>query len=222
MLFAAILSLLTSAVQAKPSHFGHHHSRQGPKPTELPVQTESQVQVDGIVGGVVDQLWQQTDRYWHGGDFPRIIALDRIITQADPQFLEAYATGGWLMESLGRFADARAFYMLGTVNNPRAAYAYWNLGFFLYNTMHNYPAAACVFQNDTQQADADLNDWKMLGHAQEKAGEWDQAVATWQAIKARWPNGPAVDHLLAEAEENRRHAQAGAAGNGVLGGKPNR
>ncbi len=177
--------------------------------------------MDGIVGGVVDQLWRQTDRYWHDGDYPRIIGLDRIITQADPQFLEAYATGGWLMESLGRMQDAEAFYTLGTARNPRAAYAYWNLGFFLFSTMHNYPAAARVFQNDTRQADADLNDWKMLGHAQEKAGQWDQAVATWRAVKARWPNGMSVDRLLAEAEEKRRQAQAGGGADGALEKRPN-
>ncbi len=164
--------------------------------------------MEGIVGGVVDQLWRQGDVYWHHGDYPRIVALDRIITQADPQFLEAYATGGWLMDSLGRRQDAEAFYTLGTRNNPQAAYAYWNLGFFYFNTTHDYPAAARAFLKDTEQADAQLNDWKMLAHSYEKAGEWDAAVATWQTIKTRWPNGMSVDRLLGEAEEKRRKAQA--------------
>lgn len=163
--------------------------------------------MDGIVGGVVDQLWRQTDRYWHEGDHARIVGLDRIITQADPQFLEAYATGGWLIGSLGRTRDAEAFYRLGTRCNPRAAYAYWNLGFFYFNTTHDYPAAVKAFQDGTRQAGAGLDDWKMLAHAQEKAGEWDQAVATWCEVKTRWPDGLSVDRLLIEAEEKRRQAQ---------------
>lgn len=201
LLSGLCLTLLTSAAQAAAHR--QHHPRPAPVPAPAP-----QVQVDGIVDGVVDQLWRQTDRYWHGGDYPRIIALDRIITQADPQFLEAYSTGGWLMDSLGRTKDAEAFYTLATRNNPKAAYAYSTLGFFYFNTTHDYQAAARAFGKDTQQADADLNDWKMLAHAQEHAGQWDAAVATWHQIKARWPNGMSVDRLLREAEEKRRRAQA--------------
>ena len=201
--FAVFLLGLSWALPALASPHHRHHRHHAPS------QAAQQIQVDGIVGGVVDQLWRQTDDYWHRGDYPRIITLDRIITQADPQFLEAYSTGGWLMESLGRTQDAEAFYTLGTQNNPHAAYAYWNLGFFQFNTTHDYRAAALAFQKDTAQADAGLNDWKMLGHAYEKAGEWDAAVQTWQTIKRRWPTGMSVDRLLREAEEKRRKAQAG-------------
>jgi len=163
----------------------------------------SQIQVDGITARVVDKLWSQTDEYWHDGDYPRIIALDRVITQADPQFLEAYSNGGWLMDSLGRTADAEAYYKLGVTNNPHAAYAYWNLGFFYFNTTKDYAQAAHVFEMDTRQPDAELNDWKMRGHAQEKAGQWNKAVATWRAIKAKWPNGLGVDRQLRQAELKR-------------------
>lgn len=175
-------------------------------PTAAPAPAAQRVQADGIAAAVVDRLWRQTDGYWHEGDYPRIVALDRIITEADPQFLEAYATGGWLMDSLGRTADAEAYYTLGTRRNPRAAYAYWNLGFFYFNTTHDYAAAARAFRSDTQQADADLNDWKMLGHSYEKAGEWQEAVATWRAAKRRWPQASSVDRLLRECLEKQARA----------------
>lgn len=168
----------------------------------------SPIQVEGVVAGVVDRLWRQTDEYWHGGDYPRIVALDRVITEADPQFLEAYSAGGWLMDSLGRTQDAEAFYKLGVARNPHAAYAYWNLGFFYFNTTKDYAQAARVFQMDTRQAGADLNDWKMRAHAEEKAGQWNQAVATWHTIKAKYPNGLAVDRLLRESEQKRAKALA--------------
>ena len=179
-----------------------------------PPQAQSQVQVDGITARVVDKLWSQTDDYWHDGDYPRIVALDRVITQADPQFLEAYSNGGWLMDSLGRTADAEAYYKLGVANNPHAAYAYWNLGFFYFNTTKDYAKAAQAFERDTQQADADINDWKMRGHAEEKAGQWDRAVATWRTIKAKWPAGLGVDRLLREAEEKRAAALGNSLGKG--------
>lgn len=197
--FGLSLTLLAPIAQAAPAH---HPQRQ-----KTPSAAEQQRQVDGIVGGVVDQLWRQTDTYWHGGDYPRIVALDRIITHADPQFLEAYATGGWLMDSLGRTKDAEAFYTLGTRNNPRSSYAYWNLGMFYFGSTHDYPAAIQALKQDTQQADAALNDWKMLAHSYEKAKQWDEAVRTWHAIKTRWPDGMGVDRLMREAENNQRKAQ---------------
>lgn len=178
-------------------------------PSAAPSPAEQRAQADGITGAVVDRLWRQTDGYWHEGDYPRIVALDRIITEADPQFLEAYSAGGWLMDSLGRTADAEAYYTLGTRRNPRAAYAFWNLGFFYFNTTHDYRAAARAFRSDTRQVDAGLNDWKMLGHAYEKAGQWDEAVATWRETKRRWPQGMSVDRLLRECLEKRARATVG-------------
>ncbi len=175
-------------------------------PSAIPSPAEQRAQADGIAGAVVDRLWRQTDGYWHEGDYARIVALDRIITEADPQFLEAYSAGGWLMDSLGRTSDAEAYYTLGARRNPHAAYAYWNLGFFYFNTRHDYRAAARAFKADTRQADADLNDWKMLGHAYEKAGQWNEAVATWRAIKRRWPQGMSVDRLLRECLEKQARA----------------
>lgn len=199
-----LIVLLAGVLPAYPAQAARHH----PPRQKTPSAARQQIQVDGIVGGVVDQLWRQTDTYWHGGDYPHIVALDRIITQADPQFLEAYSTGGWLMDSLGRTKDAEVFYTLGTVKNPRSSYAYWNLGMFYFSSVHDYPAAIRALTKDTEQADAAINDWKMLAHSYEKARQWDSAVTTWQKIKARWPDGPGVDRLLREAEEKRDKAQA--------------
>jgi len=174
-----------------------------------PTARQQQIQADGIVSNVVDTLWNQTDEYWHAGDYPRIVALDRVITQADPQFLEAYSNGGWLMDSLGRTADAEAYYTLGTRNNPHAEYAYWNLGFFYFNTPRNYPAAAKAFQMAVRLPGADVRDWKMLGHSYEKAGRWDSALSVWQQAGSRYPHDPSIPRLLAEMKAKRPASSAG-------------
>lgn len=159
-----------------------------------PPASSSPAQVDGIVSAVVDRLWTQTDVYWHQGDYPRIIALDRIIVGADPHFMEPYQTGGWLMWSSGQDADADAFYRLGIQNNPRNSKAYYDYGLsFLVNHKHDYPAAIRVFRQDVTQADAGVLDWRMLAHSYEKAGQWDRAVATWRAMRKRWPHGAPGD-----------------------------
>lgn len=174
-----------------------------------PTARQQQIQADGIVSGVVDTLWDQTDAYWHSGDYPRIVALDRVITEADPQFLEAYSNGGWLMDSLGRTADAEAYYTLGTRNNPHAEYAYWNLGFFYFNTPRNYPAAAQAFQMAVRLPGADVRDWKMLGHSYEKSKRWDDALSVWQQARSRYPHDPSISRLLAEMQAKRLASSIG-------------
>ncbi len=186
----SVILLWAPALAASAAPPKHAASSQHPLPAS------SQAQVDGIISAAVDKLWEQSDVYWHHGDYPRIIALDRIITQADPHFLEPYETGGWLMESMGNYGDAEAYYRQGVQNNAHLSEPYYHLGFFYFNTLHDYPKAVQVFREDTQQSDTGVNDWKMLAHSYEHTGDIDQAAATWQHIKARWPHAPAVDANL--------------------------
>jgi len=168
--------------------------------------TSSPAQVDGILSRVVDKLAAGRDVYWHHGDYPHVIALDRIITQADPHYLECYETGAWLMESQGDLKDAEAYYRQGVANNPRNAESYFHLGIFYFNTRHDYPKAVNAFRLATRQSDADINDWKMLAHSYEHIHDYGREVATWRHIKARWPQGVAVDHNLSEALARQRAA----------------
>lgn len=166
-------------------------------------------QVDGIVSAAVDGLWAQTDEYWHHGDYPRIIALDRVITQADPHFLESFNTGAWLMWSSGLDADAEAFYQQAVQNNPHTSAAYYDYGLFLFNHRHDYPGAIRVFTQDAARANPGVLDWRMLAHAYEKAGRWDRAVTVWRRIKARWPHGAPGDASHgAVDDQNMRRALA--------------
>lgn len=192
--FTAIL-LVPAAVFAAPKH------------TSAPYR---QIQVDGICAHVAIDLWQRADDYFHAGDYPRAIATDRIITADEPTFLEAYATGGWLLESDGDLADAEAYYKEGVDNNPTHSYAYYNLGFFYFNTMHNYPMAVQTFKSDVKTSDAEANDWKMLAHSYERVGQLDQAVSAWRIIKKRYPTAPAVDYNLNKDLKLRAAQQAGA------------
>jgi len=156
-----------------------------------------QAQVDGIFDKMVDHLWYQTDIDWKRGDYPRIIALDRIIVLEDPHFVECYNTGAWLMESLGRHSDAEAFDQQALQNNPSSVDAYLNLGMFYTSFAHDYAAAEAVFRKCVAVCpDAGLPEWKMIAHCYERENMIDDAVATWQEIKRRYPNGLAVDSNL--------------------------
>ena len=161
--------------------------------------TSSPSQVNGILSRVTDLIAARRDAYWHQGDYPRVIALDRIVTAADPSELECYETGGWLMESLGDLKDAEAYYRQGVANNPRTEESYFHLAFFYFGTRHDYGKAANTFRLATRQQDAGINDWKMLAHSYDQLHEYGREVATWRHIKARWPKGVAVDHNLSRA-----------------------
>lgn len=165
-------------------------------------EASSSAQVDGIIDAAVDKLWAQNDEYWHQGDYPRIIALDRIITQADPHFIDCYNTGAWLMWSSGLDSDAQAFYEQAVANNPHVSAAYYDYGMFLLNHRKDFAGAIRVYGQDTQHADAGILDWRMLAHSYEKAGDWKRAVQTWRQIKTRWPHGVAHDSTSAAVDDN--------------------
>jgi pentatricopeptide repeat protein len=155
--------------------------------------TQDEIQADGILSSVVDHLWSQTDDYFHDGDFPRIVALMRIIVSIDPHFVDAFNTGAWIMWSMGDDNDATAFYQQDVQSNPLDSDAYYDYGFFLYNHLHNFPGAVAVFTADIANADAGILDYRMLAHSYEKEGRWDRALEVWRRIKARWPHGAPTD-----------------------------
>ncbi len=161
-----------------------------------------ETQADGILSGAADKLWAQNDVYWHAGDYPRIIALDRIIVQVEPQFIECYTTAAWLMWSDGADADAEAFYKQCIHNNPGTSLAYYDYGFFLFNHQHRYADAQQVFARSAALSDAGVLDYRMLAHSYEKLGQYDKAVGVWRRIKARWPHGAPHDTTQGVVDTN--------------------
>jgi tetratricopeptide (TPR) repeat protein len=175
-------------------------------------------QVAGIVSGSVDELWNRTDYYWHRGDFPRIIALDRIIVEMDPGFMEPYSTGGWLMESAGDNTSAEKFYRLGAARNSDSSYMYYQLGMFYFNTTKNYKGALEAAQIGTTKSDAGINDWRLLAHSYEKNGMLPECINTWQYIIKTFPDSGAarrnlerVQGLVAQSQTPPNDASAPAA-----------
>jgi len=161
----------------------------------------SEAQVDGITSAVVDRLWARTDYWWALGEYTRIIADERIITEADPGFLEPYATGGWLYESMGDNANAEKYYLLGAHRNPQASFAWFNLGFFYYNTMKEYPKAVNAFSLAAHAPDAGINDWKMLAHSYERNNQIASAITVWKMLNKTYPNNGPIVHNLDEDQQ---------------------
>ena len=159
-------------------------------------EAESETQVDGMSLDTENALINRTDFYWHHGDYPRIIALDRVVTEIDPQNIDVYGTGGWLMESDGDNVDAEAYYALGMQRNPTSSDAAFALALFYYNTLREYKKAEQVLTRSVRDPDAGVLDWKMLAHTYEAEGNYDKAVATWKHIQLDYPTTPALHSNL--------------------------
>jgi tetratricopeptide (TPR) repeat protein/predicted small lipoprotein YifL len=166
----------------------------------------SEARVDKIQALILDEIWAQSDVWFHHGDYERSVADMRLVTAAEPEFVEGYCSGGNLLESLGRHKDAEAYFQQGVAANPESSKMAYALGMFYFNFMKDYPAAIAVYEKDIKIKNADVNDWKMLAHAYEKMDKMDKAVDTWKKIYARWPNGPGV-----KSNYDRIMRQAGAA-----------
>ena len=163
---------------------------------EKRTEAESETQLDGMSLDTENALINRTDFYWHHGDYPRIIALDRVITEIDPQNIDIYGTGGWLMESDGDNTNAEAYYALGMQRNPLRSDAAFSLAMFYYNTLHEYKQAERVLTHSVHDPDAGVLDWKLLAHTYESEGNYDKAVATWKHIKHQYPTTPALQSNL--------------------------
>ena len=69
--------------------------------------------IEAITSQIVDDLWIQSDHYWHDGDYNRIIALVRVCVEADPNFSEGYSSAAYLLWSLGDVKGADEFLLNG-------------------------------------------------------------------------------------------------------------
>jgi len=62
--------------------------------------------------------------------------------------------------------------------------------------LKDYKRSVKVSELGVKKSDADINDWRMLAHAYEKAGQLDKALETWKAIKSKYSNAEAVETNL--------------------------
>ena len=171
-----------------------------------PKDTSSPAQVAGIIDAATDKLWAQNDAYWHQGDYPRIIALDRIITQADPHFIECYNTGAWLMWSSGRDADAQAFYAEAVANNPHDSTAYYDYGMFPAESPQRLsggdPGVPAGYPAGQRRPSGLADARPFLREGPETGG---RRCRPGKQIKARWPHGTAHDRTSADVDDNNLH-----------------
>lgn len=160
-----------------------------PNTASAAARRESLTQVDGITNRVVDALWVRSDHFWHDGDYNRIIAINRVIVEADPHFVDAYQNGSYILWSLGDVPGADAFLRLGVARNPKRYEIYSEMGQHLFRTKR-FRDAVPYLQKATAYKSAPPSAWGMLAHCYERVGRLDDAIAAWQQIVKRFPTFP--------------------------------
>jgi tetratricopeptide (TPR) repeat protein len=167
--------------------------------TEPRTATESKLQVEGIISAVVDDLWKETDQYWHHGDYYRIIALCRLSVEADPSFNEAYTGGAYLIWSLGDAVGADDFLSYGIDHTTQKTALYQDLGRH-FNATKRYEAAEKYLRIATSRPDAGPLAYSQLAYSYKNQKKYPQLVATWEAVVKKFPGFPSGPPNLASAK----------------------
>lgn len=164
---------------------------------------ESMAQINGMTSGVVDELWDITDFYWHKGDYQRIIAILRVCVEADPTFTDAYSNGAWLIWSLGDTKAADDFLQHGIANAPTKtakSELYFDLGWHVYNTKR-YKEALPYLQNAVKAGTNNRVAYTTLAHTYRHLKRYNEALQVWNTVEKKYPD-------FAAAKSNKARIQA--------------
>lgn len=147
----------------------------------------TKVQVDGITEATLDKLWIETDKYWHEGDYNRIVDLCRIVIEADPGDDEACGSAAYLLWSMGDTKAADWILEYGSKRAPRNKGVFFHeFGWHLYNTKR-YKEALPYLQKAVAAGGVAITTYTTLAHSYEKTGDLKNSLKTWETIKQRYP-----------------------------------
>lgn len=171
-----------------------------------PVVLPSQFMAGTLIGFkevVAGMLWVRCDDFFHDGNFDAIIPLIRIITWLDPHNLDVYCTGAWHMAY--NFTDSReradprylpcsiALLEEAAANNPDVNDPLYDLGFEIYQQkLEDFDKSAYWISKACETRDDPTFHSRMLAHAYQMGGKYDEAEKQWRkciAFAAARPKG---------------------------------
>lgn len=187
-------------------------------------------------------LWLQVDKYWHAGHLHRMVPLMKTTVALDPEFVDAFLLGAWHLgynataqmpdtpEPLKRYDprhqarvgdkeslyyEAIDFLKDGIRKNPRNYKLYFDLGFSLYELKLNDYAHAVQYLGEAMRYKHDRWVPRQLAIAQQKNGQYADALAGWKAYYEKYPTNPnaarfiKTNETLIIEEEADKAAEAG-------------
>ena len=151
-------------------------------------------------------LWVRADEFFHRGDYDNIIPLVRLVTWLDPHNIDIYTTGAWHMDynftDEAQRSDKRniplsiALLEDGIAKNSDRWDLYFELGWVHYNRkLEDYDNALKYIKKACEHDGYDSNTGKriprpefvdrMLAHAYEAKGDYDNAIKQWEIAQTR-------------------------------------
>jgi len=165
---------------------------------DKPAVSKDQV-ADEVLNDIANRLWEQGDKYWHDGDYQRVVGLGRIIIEIDPNDEEVVDSMAWLLWSMGDIKGADELLKYAISKAPKQGMLYANFGGHLYRTKR-YDEAEKYLEQGVKVGGVTSAAYSFLGHTYTKLGKYKEAVETWRECVKRFPKYPAGPPNLKAAE----------------------
>jgi tetratricopeptide (TPR) repeat protein len=114
--------------------------------------------------------------------YPLALHLFTVLTDADPQFVNAYLFGALVMAEDDRFSRAEALLERGVARNPDSWRLVFELGFFRYVYTKSYLAAAASFAHAAAWPEAPPYVHRFAAAAYQRGGDSETAARLWRTI----------------------------------------
>lgn len=168
-----------------------------------------------------DFFLRKSDEAFHAGDYERAVLLSRARVAIDPEAVDSFGVGAWLLWSMGKGDEAAEFLERGIKTNPDN-WEMWDEAGQQYDLQKRLVRAQECYKRAVELLPPDEPSQMLrrrLAHAAEKAGDLPTSAQTWRALAKDYPdqavnqnNLKRVEKLLAEVV-GAGHATNAAASN---------
>lgn len=149
------------------------------KPSKTAQPVTQQNLADAVVADALRDLWTQSDKHFHEGEYNHIINLHRVVVQGDPKNLEAYEDSAYLLWSMTRSDEALAFLKQGLKANSDNFYLYDEIGLYYGTNLRDYKSAIPYYEQAVKFT-CPYKTWHGLALCYEKTNQWEKAVGAWE------------------------------------------
>jgi len=152
-----------------------------------------------IWSSIDDRLDRQSDYWFENGDFPRVIQLLRMRCEFHPHDSDLATNLGWMYGNIERYDDELAAYRRYAKRNPADPDALLPVAEFFFSKKM-YDKVPPLLE-PTLPRKPQPNAFRILAHAYEKMGKWEQARVVWEKLLVLTPDDLAAKANLAKVKK---------------------
>ncbi len=152
----------------------------------------------------LDELYRESDAAFHKGNFPLAIEKFKAIVVLDPDDVEAFSTGAWLMWSIGNGDEATAFMRRGVQLSPQDG-AMWEAAADHFDERKVLPQEVLSDYQKALQLAPKEKDTRLLRHrvaiAAQITGDLNLAQQVWTNVLKDYPNDTVAADKLQQLKD---------------------